>query len=59
MLLIHVGKDKSMPSDVLHMLAMIFFAGIAVSILGGSIMPLLVTAAVVWVGWHVACGLYG
>lgn len=59
MLLIHVEKDKSMPSDVLHMLAMILLAGIAASILGGSILPFSVTVAVVWAGWHVACGLYG
>ncbi len=48
-----------MPSDVMQTLGMILFAGIAVSVLGGSILPLLVTVAVVWAGYHVARGLYG
>ncbi len=48
-----------MPSDVLQTLVSVLLAGILVSVLASSIMPLLVTVAVCWVGYHVACGLYG
>jgi len=55
----HLGKDPSMPSDVWRMLGLVLMVGVLASVLGGGILPLLVTAAVVWAGYHVAHRLFG
>ena len=48
-----------MPSNVYGMLLTVMAVGVLASILGGSIIPLTIAAAVCWSAYHVARRLYG